>query len=170
MEPFAARRAPLRHLREWPYWARTDRIYPAENQSLVSELVATGGAIVSEYALNEGPRKFHFPERNRIISGLSQAVLVVEAGEKSGAMVTANIAAEQGREVYAIFPGDVRRTNCLGTNKLIRAGAQVILHQSNLLALLGVRSKKNASATIESRARILHTVIVASGKTRRRTP
>lgn len=83
-----------------------DMIYPKENYRLSKEIIKKGGAIISEYIIGEKPEKKHFPARNRIISGLSDSVLVVEAREKSGTFITVDFALEQGKDVYAI-PGNI---------------------------------------------------------------
>jgi len=100
-----------------------ENIYPQENRML-AEKIAESGAVVSEFPLDSGPLGFHFPLRNRIISGLSLACLVVEAGLKSGALITARLAADQGREVLAI-PGPVDSELSRGTNFLIKHGARL---------------------------------------------
>ena len=102
-----------------------DKLYPTQNRELAKWILKTGGCIISEYPNGTKPLKEHFPERNRIISGLSDGVLVVEAGEKSGAIITANIALEQGKEVYAI-PGNINSPQSVGTNKLIYDGAIIV--------------------------------------------
>lgn len=110
----------------------TDVWYPAEHQRLGEELVAGGGGVMSEYPPGTRPAAWHFPARNRIISGLSAVVVVCEAAEKGGALITARLAAEQGREVFAI-PGDVSRSTSMGTNLLIRDGAVPILGCDDLI-------------------------------------
>ena len=99
-----------------------DIIYPPENIKLYKQILLQGGAIISEYPLGSKPEKYHFPERNRIISGLSSGVLVIEAKKKSGTMITVDFALEQGREVYAV-PGNISSENSYGTNELIKEGA-----------------------------------------------
>lgn len=99
-----------------------DIIYPPENIELYKQILLQGGAIISEYPLGSKPEKYHFPERNRIISGLSRGVLVIEAKKKSGTMITVDFALEQGREVYAV-PGNISSENSYGTNELIKEGA-----------------------------------------------
>lgn len=99
-----------------------DKLYPKENRELAKRILKSGGCIISEYPNGTDPKKENFPQRNRIISGLSNKVLVVEAGEKSGAIITANYAANQGKDVYAI-PGNINNIQSIGTNKLIRDGA-----------------------------------------------
>ena len=99
-----------------------DRIYPPENRKLYEAIIQTGGAIISEYPLGTPPDKLHFPARNRIISGLSDGVLVVEARQKSGTFITVEHALDQGKDIYAV-PGDITRSNSYGTNDLIKQGA-----------------------------------------------
>lgn len=112
-----------------------DRWYPSSHRLLGESILETGGAIVSEYAPGAPPQAWRFPVRNRIISGLSEAVLVVEAAEKGGALITARLAADQGRTVLAV-PGDLDRTTSAGTNRLIRDGALPVLSPDDLLAII----------------------------------
>ncbi|MFH0913659.1 MAG: DNA-processing protein DprA, partial [Candidatus Omnitrophota bacterium] len=99
-------------------------IYPAENKRLVQE-IAQNGAVISEFPINTLPLKQNFPRRNRVISGLSLGVLVVEAARNSGALITADFALEQGRDVFAL-PGKVNTDNSFGTNGLIQQGAKLV--------------------------------------------
>ena len=92
------------------------------NTGFEPEFVFGGGLIISEYPLGSKPEKYHFPQRNRIISGLSDGVLVIEAKEKSGTLITVDYALDQGRDVYAI-PGNIEKENSYGTNNLIKEGA-----------------------------------------------
>jgi len=101
-----------------------DVIYPKENKSLAEQIVAGGGAIVSELPLGTFPAPQNFPKRNRILSGMSVGVLVIEAGEYSGTRVTARCALEQNRDVYAV-PGNVTNKNAWGPNTLIKQGAKL---------------------------------------------
>ncbi|WP_231627310.1 DNA-processing protein DprA [Thiohalorhabdus denitrificans] len=101
-----------------------DRVYPAEHTALAAE-VAARGALVSEFPVGTPPRRSHFPQRNRIVSGLSLGVLVVEAGERSGALTTARWAGRQGREVLAI-PGSIHSPLSRGPHALIREGAKLV--------------------------------------------
>lgn len=99
-----------------------DMIYPKENRNLVIDILSNGGAIVSEYDIGEKPQKQNFPARNRIISGLAEDTIVVEAKKHSGSLITANFALEQNRNVYAV-PGNIYSKNSEGTNDLIKQGA-----------------------------------------------
>jgi DNA processing protein len=111
-----------------------DRIYPPEHERL-AKTVTEHGALISDYALNTPPDAANFPPRNRIISGLSLGVVVVEAGDESGALITANFAAEQGREVFAV-PGNITAPLSKGTNRLIRDGAHPLLKPQDILDVL----------------------------------
>jgi DNA processing protein len=101
-----------------------DVIYPKENKKLAEQIVAQGGAIVSEFPLGTFPAPQNFPIRNRTLSGMSVGVLVVEGGEYSGTRITARCALEQGRDVYAV-PGNVTNKNAWGPNTLIKQGAKL---------------------------------------------
>ena len=99
-----------------------DIVYPSENIELYKQIIVNNGAIITEYPIGIKPEKHHFPTRNRIISGLSDGVLVVEAKKSSGTMITVEHALEQGKNVYAI-PGNITSDNSYGTNELIKEGA-----------------------------------------------
>jgi len=113
-----------------------DRIYPPEHRALAEQMMERG-AVVSDYAPGAPPDASNFPPRNRIISGLSLAVVVIEAGETSGALITAEFAAEQGREIFAV-PGSILAPQSKGTNKLIQNGAQPLLTASDLMQALNL--------------------------------
>lgn len=106
-------------------------IYPNENISLANEIINCGGAIITEYPLGTKPEKMNFPARNRIISGMSQGVLVVESREKSGSLITVDFALEQGREVFVV-PGNINSDNSVGTNDLIKQGAKLVSHYEDI--------------------------------------
>ncbi len=101
-----------------------DQIYPAANAKLAAEL-SSGGVWITEFPVGTPPRKHHFPQRNRVISGLSLGTLVVEAAQRSGSLITARLAAEQGREVFAI-PGSIHSPLSRGCHRLIRDGAKLV--------------------------------------------
>jgi DNA processing protein len=110
-----------------------DCIYPPEHRELARRmLIEKAGAVVSEYALGTEPEGKNFPPRNRIISGLSQGVVVVEAGERSGALITADFALEQNREVFAV-PGNVNSRASIGTNRLIQQGAKLVTNFTDVI-------------------------------------
>jgi DNA processing protein len=103
-----------------------DQVYPRDHRKLADEILAGGGAIVSEFPLETPPAPQNFPYRNRVISGLSLGVLIVEAAENSGSLITARLAMEQNREVWAV-PGNITSRNSFGTNYLIKgAGAKLV--------------------------------------------
>jgi DNA processing protein len=112
-----------------------DVVYPVENTDLYRSIVDGHGAVLSEYAPGTRPDRWRFPARNRIIAAVASAVVVVEAGEKGGALITARLAAEMGRPVLVV-PGDVDRPASVGCNRLIRDGAHPVLGVADLIAEL----------------------------------
>lgn len=121
-----------------------DRIYPAAHEGL-AEALAHGGLLLSEHAPGEPPRAHHFPRRNRLISGLCEGVLVVEAAARSGSLVTARLALEQGRDVFAI-PGSIHSPVSKGCHALIKQGAALVETPNDVLDALGVVSSHPISA------------------------
>ncbi len=117
-----------------------DWIYPAENKSFINQMYENG-AVISEYAMGAKPDAVNFPKRNRIISGLSLGVLLTEAGAKSGALITALYALEQNREVFAA-PGNITSGGSLGTNKLIKDGAKLVMSINDILEELNIEIDK----------------------------
>ena len=115
-----------------------DRIYPPENDRLF-EQIAAHGLLLTEFPPGSPPEDWHFPRRNRIISGLSKAVVVVEAREKSGSLITARLAAEQGRDVMAV-PGTFVGGRNRGANALLRDGAKLVESAVDILQEIGVES------------------------------
>ena len=111
-----------------------DRVYPAANRDLAHEISASG-ALVSEYPLGAPPERWHFPERNRLISGLSLGTLVVEAARRSGSLITARLAADQGREVFAL-PGSIHSPLARGCHALIRQGAKLVETADDIISEL----------------------------------
>lgn len=112
-----------------------DSVYPKENNGLVREILASGGCLVSQFPLGTPPLKDNFPYRNRIISGLSLGVLIVEASERSGSLITARLASEQNREVMAV-PGNITSSNSFGTNYLIKSGAKLVQQWQDVVSEL----------------------------------
>jgi len=115
-----------------------DDIYPHEHLKLAKRIIENGGLLLSEYPPGVGPEKFHFPERNRIIAGYSLGTLVIEAPEKSGALITAKISLEYNREVMAV-PGDIFSLNSAGVNGLIKLGARVVTEVTDVLETLQIK-------------------------------
>ena len=111
-----------------------DYIYPAEHRAL-AEAIVENGALVSDYPLGTRPEASNFPARNRIISGLSMGIVVVEAGLKSGALITADFALDHGREVFAV-PGSILSPASAGCNRLLRDGAHVVTEVADILETL----------------------------------
>lgn len=116
-----------------------DVCYPREHIGLYIDILEQGGGILSEYPPGTPPLSWHFPTRNRIISGLSDAVLVIEAGEKSGSLITVDMALEQGRDIYAL-PGPVNSSMSRGCNYLIQQGAGLMTSPEMLLKEWGIDS------------------------------
>lgn len=113
-----------------------DIIYPREHTSLVGD-IAQHGAVLSDYPLGSKPDAVHFPARNRIVSGLSLGTIVVEAGDTSGALITARFAGEQGRDVFAV-PGSIFSKNSFGVHRLIQDGAKLVASVDDILDELNV--------------------------------
>ena len=109
-------------------------VYPSENRELMQKILEKG-AVISEYPMDMQPLPFNFPRRNRIISGLSKGVVVVEAGKGSGALITSDCALEQGREVFAV-PGSIDSAYSMGTNELIKQGAKLVASCEDILTEL----------------------------------
>jgi len=146
-----------------------DVVYPPEHRALLGDLLARGGAVVTEYPPGTRPEPWRFPPRNRIIAGLAAAVVVVEAAETGGALITAGAALEQGRHVFAV-PGDVERETSRGCNLLIRDGATPVLDPEDLVAslslLLGPPPKvppPPSTVEVEESARALLAALPAAG-------
>ncbi len=112
-----------------------DIIYPYSNESVAQEIIKNKGCIISEYPIGTKPLKQHFPARNRIISGLSKGVLVIEGNEDSGSLITAKCALEQNREILAV-PGNISSTTSHGPNNLIKMGAYVVTSANDVLEAL----------------------------------
>lgn len=125
-----------------------DRIYPSAHLGLAREIIQRGGAIISEYPPGTTAFKSNFPARNRIIAGLSLGTLVIEAGEGSGSLITAECALEYNREVFAV-PGPIDSDYSRGTNLLIQKGAKLVMSIEDVLEELPVEQKKSQNAAKE---------------------
>ncbi|WP_339513421.1 DNA-processing protein DprA [Pseudomonas sp. RL_15y_Pfl2_60] len=128
-------------------------MYPARHRPLAADIIAKGGALVSELPLNSPPHASNFPRRNRIISGLALGVLVVEASPSSGSLITARLAAEQGREVYAI-PGSIHHPGARGCHQLIRDGATLVESIEHILEAL--RGWQHGPASVQPPSPVNH--------------
>jgi DNA processing protein len=113
-----------------------DRIYPRSNERLAEHIIQNGGALISEYAPGTEALPFRFLQRNRIVSGLARGTIIIEAPERSGALVTARLAAEQGRDCFVV-PGPVGNPNFIGSHQLIRKGAELVTRPEEILAAYG---------------------------------
>ena len=125
-------------------------IYPARNKKLYEEIAASG-AVVTEFENDVEPLPFNFPQRNRIISGLSLGIVVVEAAKDSGALITANLAAEQGREVFAL-PGKISSSTSSGTNSLIKDGARLVQSVDDIMEELKLQEIRPLEGEAEEKA------------------
>jgi len=134
-----------------------DTIYPPENRHLAERIIEQG-AVISEHPLGEAAERSHFPPRNRIMAGLAQGVLIVEADEKSGAMITADFALEYGRDVYAV-PGSIFAPSSRGVNRLIQSGAKLVLSAADIVEELGSMPAQQISAERGSKARSRKTTL-----------
>lgn len=130
-----------------------DLVYPWKNRQLYNQILETGLAI-SEYPAGTQPDRTHFPRRNRIVAGLSRAVLVIEAPKKSGALITAHLANDYGRDIYAL-PGSLDNSKSEGCLALLSKGAQMILGETELLEMLGTLPKLDQSNSSEMQLSLL---------------
>ena len=142
-----------------------EHIFPEENKELFHDILEEGGCIISEYSLNTEPNSKHFPVRNRIISGLSSGVLVVEAKSRSGSGITARLAKEQNKEVYCI-PSNIDSKNGEGTGKLIKQGAKLVLSPQDILTDLGIgieveenKKEKERKITVDDQYKEVYAVL-----------
>ncbi len=146
--------------RSWAVWGTgPDRVYPAEHRAL-AERLADNGALLTEYPPGTPPRRHHFPERNRILAGLASAVVVVEAAARSGALVTARLALEEGREVLAV-PGNIFSELSVGPNTLLRVGARPLLTPRDIFDAVGGGPTRATETRTEESGLLKH---VAAGE------
>lgn len=132
-------------------------IFPQQNLKLAHKIIATGGVVISEYAPGSHGSKFTFPQRNRIISGLSKGVLVVEADIQSGALITAHAAVEQNRDLFCV-PGSIFAKTSQGSNYMIQKGAKLVMSAQDVLEEYGIelaKSEREIKAENETEAKIL---------------
>ncbi len=135
-----------------------DMIHPVDQADLYKEILDMGGLVLSEYKGNFQPLLWTYPKRNRIVAGLSQATLVVEAGEKSGSLITANFAKKFGRKVFAV-PGPLTSSVSAGISELIRGGATVVTRAKDILDFYGVKSEaQNQKSETNSKSQIPNTL------------
>lgn len=139
------------------------KMYPASNIKL-SEQISKNGCIITEYMPETEPYSWNFPERNRIISGLSKAVLVVEAGDRSGSLITAGLALEQGKDVYAV-PGNIFSPNSVGTNKLIKDGAKPVTDIRDILDEYNIFYENNLASQLGKSETDIYNIIKLGGAT-----
>jgi DNA processing protein len=139
-----------------------DRDYPAAHAQLARGIVDTGGLVVSEYEPGVEPAPWRFPARNRIIAGLARATVVVEARERSGALITADFALEDGREVLAV-PGEITSSLSAGTNALLRQGATPATSAADVLEAIGLRPEPARAAAPDDPAAAAVLAALAGG-------
>ena len=143
-----------------------DICYPRANIGLFQDILESGGGIISEHPVGTPPLAFHFPLRNRIISGLSRALIIIEAKEKSGSLITADLALEQGKDVYAL-PGPVDSSYSRGCHQLIRQGAGIIISPEILMEDLGILSNEslvNEKKVLDSSENIVYSLLCLNPK------
>ena len=139
-----------------------ERIYPASHSSLARRILDNGGLLISEYTGIEPPMRHQFIARNRIISGLSDAVVIPEAGLKSGSLHTANFALEQGRTVFAV-PGNISSPNSQGTNNLIKTGAITVTEPDDIYTALGYTPQSHRDVIADNKQEALILVLLKDG-------
>lgn len=130
-----------------------NRLYPKQHLGLSRQILGAGGLLLSEYPDDCPPARYFFPERNRLISGLSSAVVVVEAGRRSGSLITARFALEQGRDVFAL-PGPIQNETSMGCHDLIKQGAGLLTHVNDVFQEIDINAQARGSTTTESAHRL----------------
>jgi DNA processing protein len=147
--------------------AGLDKLYPAHHRRLAEQIIASGGALVSEYPMGQGsPMKHQFIARNRIIAGLSRGVIITEAAARSGSLHTANFALEQGIEVFAV-PGNITSATSAGTNNLIKLGAHPVTSIEDILEVLQITTAaaQGYQAASDAEAAVLQALAAGEGQT-----
>jgi DNA processing protein len=141
-----------------------DRDYPAAHAELAARIVTAGGLVVAEYAPGVEPAPWRFPARNRIVAGLCLATIVIEARERSGALITADFALEEGREVFVV-PGEITSSLSAGSNALLRLGAAPLLTAGDVLASLGIEPPAPPAVAVSPDAELVleHVRVGAAG-------
>ena len=137
-----------------------NKIYPKENEILAESIIKNGGLIISEYGLYQERKSENFPKRNRIMSGLSDGIVVIEARKKSGTLITARYAKEQGRKVFSL-PGNVDVINSSGTNELIKNGATLVTEVKDILDEFTVRNKEENKEEVNQEYKKVYDVLEA---------
>lgn len=136
-------------------------VYPAAHRHLAADIVAAGGALVTEHDADAAPRRHHFPARNRIVSGLCLGVVIVEASVRSGSLITARLAAEQGRDVMAV-PSSIASPLAAGCHRLIRDGAALVECAAHVLEAVGIeRARPPVAPTPDEEDPVLAAVAAA---------
>ena len=135
-----------------------NKIYPKENEILAESIIKNGGLIISEYGLYEERKSENFPKRNRIMSGLSDGILVIEARRKSGTLITARYAREQGKKVFSL-PGNVDIINSSGTNELIKNGAKLVTEAKDILNEFMIEEEKTVNEEINQEYKKVYDLI-----------
>jgi len=138
------------------------QLYPPENLAMAEKIASGQGAIISEFSLNTQPDKQTFPQRNRIVANWSQALLVVECPTRSGSLITANLAIDAGKTIYAI-PGPIDKTSSAGCNQLIREGATLVTDGTQILDDLGQLQLSGATKGVQKLPKAVETRIDLSG-------
>ncbi len=141
-----------------------DKVYPSSHQQLAERIVQQGGALISEYSADAIAFKTNFVERNRLVSGISDAVLVTEAAAKSGSLHTANFAKKQGRTLMAV-PGNITSELSYGTNNLIKSGANPVTEIRDILSAMGLKRRKSDDTILQGATETEKTILslIASG-------
>ena len=137
-----------------------NKIYPKENEILAESIIKNGGLIISEYELYQERKSENFPKRNRIMSGLSDGILVIEARKKSGTLITARYAKEQGRKVFSL-PGNVDSINSSGTNELIKNGATLVTDVKDILDEFTIQNEEENKEEVKQEYKKVYDVLGA---------